>query len=118
MTEADAPSVDKRFYLDDLHVGQRFLSRTYLIDAEQIKLLLANSILNPSTRMMSSPRVPCSEVWRQAGLIAASQRCAAGQTIKRTKWCKSSWQTDRASSPVISENARRNRGRPRQGVRP
>ena len=37
MTEADAPSVDKRFYLDDLHVGQRFLSRTYLIDAEQIK---------------------------------------------------------------------------------
>lgn len=37
MTEADAPSVDKRFYLDDLHVGQRLLSRTYLIDAEQIK---------------------------------------------------------------------------------
>jgi acyl dehydratase len=37
MTEADAPSVDKRFYLDDLHIGQRFLSRTYLIDAEQIK---------------------------------------------------------------------------------
>jgi acyl dehydratase len=34
MTEA---AVDKRFYLDDLHVGQRFVSRTHLIDAEQIK---------------------------------------------------------------------------------
>jgi acyl dehydratase len=29
--------VDKRFYLDDLHVGQRFVSRTHLIDAKQIK---------------------------------------------------------------------------------
>jgi acyl dehydratase len=37
MSEADAPSVDKRFYLDDLQVGQRFVSRTHLIDAEQIK---------------------------------------------------------------------------------
>jgi acyl dehydratase len=34
MTEA---AVDKRFYLDDLNVGQRFVSRTHLIDAEQIK---------------------------------------------------------------------------------
>ena|SRR5438105_4261107 len=37
MSEADVPSVDKRFYLDDLHVGQRFVTRTHLIDAEQIK---------------------------------------------------------------------------------
>ena len=37
MTEVVAPSVDKRFYLEDLHVGQRFHSRTHLIDAEQIK---------------------------------------------------------------------------------
>jgi acyl dehydratase len=37
MTEVDAPRVDKRFYLDGLHVGQRFVSRTHLIDAEQIK---------------------------------------------------------------------------------
>jgi acyl dehydratase len=36
MTEVDAP-VDKRFYFDDLHVGQRFVSRTHLIDAKQIK---------------------------------------------------------------------------------
>ena len=37
MTEADAARVGNRFYLDDLHVGQRFVSRTHLVDAEQIK---------------------------------------------------------------------------------
>jgi acyl dehydratase len=37
MSEADTPSADKRFYLDDLHVGQRFISRTHFIDADQIK---------------------------------------------------------------------------------
>jgi len=38
MTEIDPSRVDKRFYLDDLHVGQRFISPTQLIDAEQIKV--------------------------------------------------------------------------------
>ena len=37
MSEADTPSADKRFYLDDLHVGQRFISRTHFINADQIK---------------------------------------------------------------------------------
>ena len=31
----------ERLYLDDLHVGQRWVSRTHLIDAEQIKAFAA-----------------------------------------------------------------------------
>ena len=31
------PDTDEFLYLDDLHVGQRFVSGTHLIDAEQIK---------------------------------------------------------------------------------
>ena len=33
----EAENPDKRLYLDDLHVGQRFTSRTHVIDAAQIK---------------------------------------------------------------------------------
>jgi acyl dehydratase len=42
MTEPDAravpdiPAVDERLYLEDLHAGQRFTSRTHAVDAEQI----------------------------------------------------------------------------------
>jgi acyl dehydratase len=28
---------DDRFYLDDLHIGQRFTSGTHVVDKEQIK---------------------------------------------------------------------------------
>jgi acyl dehydratase len=37
MTESNDPSFDARLYLDDLQVGQRFTSRTHVIDAAQIK---------------------------------------------------------------------------------
>jgi acyl dehydratase len=37
MTESNDPSFDARLYLDDLHVGQRFTSRTHMIDVAQIK---------------------------------------------------------------------------------
>ena len=146
MTEVDAPRVDKRFYLDGLHVGQRFVSRTHLIDAEQIKafagqfdpqpfhldeelaketlfgglaasgwhtaaitmrllveggLPLVGGILGaggdiawpirrgPATRCELKARSWLSRL-PSRGLIAASQPCAAGHTIKRTRWCKSS----------------------------
>jgi acyl dehydratase len=37
MLGTDAQSSDERLYLDDLFVGQRFTSRTHVIDAAQIK---------------------------------------------------------------------------------
>ncbi len=37
MTTTDKADPAKRFYLDDLHVGQRFTSRTHTIDEAQIK---------------------------------------------------------------------------------
>jgi acyl dehydratase len=37
MVEADTQNSHERFYLDDLYVGQRFTSRTHVIDAAQIK---------------------------------------------------------------------------------
>jgi hypothetical protein len=37
MTQSDAMNRDKRLYLDDLHVGQRFTSGTHVIDETQIK---------------------------------------------------------------------------------
>src|SRR5258705_7237258 len=37
MLETDAQNSDERLYLDDLFVGQRFTSRTHVIDAAQIK---------------------------------------------------------------------------------
>jgi acyl dehydratase len=37
MTESNDQSFDARLYLDDLHVGQRFTSRTHMIDVAQIK---------------------------------------------------------------------------------
>ena len=37
MTQSDAMNRDKRLYLDDLHVGQRFTSETHVIDKTQIK---------------------------------------------------------------------------------
>jgi acyl dehydratase len=37
MTTADKSDLAKRLYLDDLHVGQRFTSRTHTIDEAQIK---------------------------------------------------------------------------------
>jgi len=37
MLETDAQSSDERLCLDDLFVGQRFTSRTHVIDAAQIK---------------------------------------------------------------------------------
>jgi acyl dehydratase len=36
-SEAASSSLSDRLYLDDLHVGQRFISRTYKLDAAQIK---------------------------------------------------------------------------------
>jgi acyl dehydratase len=36
MVEADTQNSHERFYLDDLYVGQRFTSRTHVIDAAQI----------------------------------------------------------------------------------
>ena len=36
-TEANRQNSDDTFYLDDLHVGQRFVSRTHLVDVAQIK---------------------------------------------------------------------------------
>jgi hypothetical protein len=36
MVEADMQNSPERFYLDDLHVGQRFTSRTHVIDAAHI----------------------------------------------------------------------------------
>jgi acyl dehydratase len=37
MLEVNVQNSDERFYLDDLFVGQRFTSRTYVIDEAQIK---------------------------------------------------------------------------------
>src|SRR6266487_477815 len=37
MVEADTQNSDERLYLDDLYVGQRFTSRTHVIDEAQIK---------------------------------------------------------------------------------
>ena len=37
MIEANTQNSDKQLYLDDLYVGQRFTSRTHVIDEAQIK---------------------------------------------------------------------------------
>ena len=37
MLEVNVQNSDERFYLDDLFVGQRFTSRTHVIDEAQIK---------------------------------------------------------------------------------
>jgi acyl dehydratase len=37
MVEADKQNSPERFYLDDLYVGQRFTSRTHVLDAAHIK---------------------------------------------------------------------------------
>lgn len=37
MTIAAADDATRRFYLDDLHVGQRFVSRTHALDEAQIR---------------------------------------------------------------------------------
>src|ERR1700704_2371487 len=37
MVEANTQNSDERLYLDDLFVGQRFTSRTHVIDEAQIK---------------------------------------------------------------------------------
>jgi len=37
MAEPNEPERDKRLYLDDFHVGQRFTSASHVIDAAQIK---------------------------------------------------------------------------------
>ena len=38
MTQADTQTSDRRLYLDDVVVGQRFTSREYVVDATEIKL--------------------------------------------------------------------------------
>jgi acyl dehydratase len=37
MVEANTQNPDKRFYLDDLYVGQRFTSGSHVLDETQIK---------------------------------------------------------------------------------
>jgi acyl dehydratase len=37
LADLNQPGVKEGYYLDDLHVGQRFMSGTFLIDEEQIK---------------------------------------------------------------------------------
>ena len=37
MTQSGEASADRRLYLDDLHVGQRFESASHVVDAAQIK---------------------------------------------------------------------------------
>src|SRR5262245_6169661 len=37
MSESNPRTADGRLYLDDLHVGQRFTSRTHVVDVTQIK---------------------------------------------------------------------------------
>ena len=41
MTLKRDPGADPRLYLEDLHVGQRFVSRSHAIDKEQIKAFAA-----------------------------------------------------------------------------
>ncbi len=41
MTLRRDPGTDCRLYLEDLHVGQRFVSRSHAIDEEQIKAFAA-----------------------------------------------------------------------------
>lgn len=36
MTQTREPAAEDRLYLDDLHVGQRFTSATYVVDASEI----------------------------------------------------------------------------------
>ena len=71
MTEADAPSVDKRFYLDDLHVGQRFLSRTYLIDEKAVH-----------------PYIGCSNSYLRQGLTLLSPHGAGVLFVQSILWCR------------------------------
>ena len=41
MTLTRDPGADRRLYLEDLHVGQRFVSQSHAIDKEQIKAFAA-----------------------------------------------------------------------------
>jgi hypothetical protein len=64
MVEADTQNSHERFYLDDLYVGQRFTSRTHVIDAAQIKP--ASSILSLSISTKIPPKTRCLRAWWQA----------------------------------------------------
>ena len=62
MAEADAQNPNSRLYLDDLHVGQRFTSRTHVIDKAQIKDFARQFDPNPSIRTRRPPPTRCSPV--------------------------------------------------------
>jgi hypothetical protein len=66
MVEADMQNSPERFYLDDLYVGQRFTSRTHVIDAAHSRHLPASSILSLSISTKIPPKTRCLRAWWRA----------------------------------------------------
>jgi len=50
---------DNGLYYDDLRIGQRFTSKTHVVDEEQIKAFAASSILSLFTLIARLPRTLC-----------------------------------------------------------
>jgi hypothetical protein len=76
MTISGEVGGDDPLYLDDLQVGQRFTSKTHVVDAAQIKAFARRSILSPFTSTMTLPRTACSPAWWRAGGTPPRSPCA------------------------------------------
>jgi acyl dehydratase len=72
MVEANAQSSDERLYLDDLFVGQRFTSQTYVIDDAQIKAFARQFDPQPFHQDEESAKASLF-----AGLVASGWHTAA-----------------------------------------
>src|SRR5262245_41776846 len=72
MSEANPRVADGRLYLDDLQVGQRFTSRTHVVDAAQIKAFAAQFDPQPFHQGEDAAKDPLF-----AGLAASGWHTAA-----------------------------------------
>jgi len=66
MAEHNEHYGDNRLYLDDLHIGQRFTSKSHAVTRRRSRRSLASSTRSPFTSMTKPLRAPCSLAWRRA----------------------------------------------------
>jgi hypothetical protein len=67
---------DNRLYFDDLQIGQRFTSRAYVVDEEQIKSFARQFDPQPFTLIMRLPKTPFFQAWRRAAGTLLRSLCA------------------------------------------
>ena len=67
---------DDPLYLDDLQVGQRFTSKTHVVDAAQIKAFARQFDPQPFHLDDDAARTACSPAWWRAGGTPPPSPCA------------------------------------------